>query len=261
MNTSAAIPALFLSHGPPAIAVKDCPARRFLMQLGRMLPRPVAIIAISAHWESVAPLVTGEADPGIVHDFGGPPALRGLAYGLKGAPELAKEAIALLERQGLSAQEQARPFDHGTWIPLMLIYPEADIPALQLSIQTEENPEHHYQVGRALAPLRESGVLIMASGGAVHNLDEAWEHAFDDAPPAYVRHFDRWLEETIVNGRRNPLLDYSRQAPDPQRCHPYPAEHLLPLFVALGAADGGQGRRLHGSFLMGTLSMAAYLWD
>ena len=261
MNTSAAIPALFLSHGPPAVAVRDCPARRFLMQLGRALPRPRAIISVSAHWESVAPLVTGDPEPGIIHDFGGPASLHRLAYDLKGAPDMAEQIIAMLVREGAPARSQSRAFDHGTWIPLMLIYPEGDIPAVQISIQTEADPAHHYRLGQALAPLRAAGVLIMASGGAVHNLDEAWEHAFDDTPPSYVRRFDRWLEDAIVNGRGEALLGYQKKAPDPLRCHPYPAEHFLPLFVALGAAGGFPGRRLHDSFIMGTLSMAAYLWD
>ena len=112
-----------------------------------------------------------------------------------------------------------------------------------------------------MAPLRDAGVLIMASGGAGHNLDEAAAHGLDDPPPSYVLQFDEWLEAQIIGGNSSALLDYQRQAPNPMRCHPYPAEHFLPLFVSLGAAAGGRGRKLHGSFLLGTLSMAAYAWE
>lgn len=252
---------IFISHGPPFVAVKDCPAHRFLKNLGKDLPRPRAILSISAHWESVAPLLTGGATPGILYDFGGPPALQSLKYGINGDPGLVNEIVNLLELHGISGLSQVRGLDHGTWIPLMLMYPQGEIPVVQVSIQTEESPEHHYRLGRALAPLREAGVLLMASGGAVHNLDEARAHGIDDPPPGYVRQFDHWLEEQIIGGNRAALLDYQRQAPHPLRCHPYPAEHFLPLFVSLGAAEGGRGRKLHGSFLMGTLSMAAYVWE
>lgn len=255
------MPTLFVSHGPPFVAVKSCPAHHFLKALGKGLPRPRAIVSISAHWESVAPLLTGGDTPETLYDFGGPPALRNIPYGLKGDPGLVNEIVDLLEPQGFSAQPQNRGFDHGTWIPLMLMYPQGAIPVVQISIQTEESPEHHYRLGRALAPLRKAGVLLMASGGAVHNLDEARDHGVDDPPPDYVRQFDQWLKARIIEGNSAALLDYQRQAPHPLQCHPYPAEHFLPLFVSLGAAYGGRGRKLHGSFLMGTLSMAAYVWE
>jgi 4,5-DOPA dioxygenase extradiol len=261
MDTIEKMPTLFISHGPPFVAVKDCPAHRFLKDLGKDLPRPRAILSISAHWESVAPLLTGGDTPGILYDFGSPPALHSLQYGINGDPGLVNEIIDLLAPRGMPAQSRVRGFDHGTWIPLMLMYPQGEIPVVQISIQTEENPEHHYQLGRAPAPLRETGVLLMASGGAVHNLDEAQAHGVDDPPPDYVRQFDQWLESQIVGGNRTALLDYQRQAPHPLRCHPYPAEHFLPLYVSLGATNGERGRKLHGSFLMGTLSMASYVWE
>jgi len=261
MDTIEKMPVLFISHGPPFVAVRNCPPHHFFKGLGKGLPRPRAILSISAHWESVAPLLTGGDTPEILYDFGGPPALRSLQYGIKGDPDLVNEIIDRLEFHGISVQSQIRGFDHGTWIPLMLMYPQGEIPVVQISIQTEEDPYHHYRLGRALAPFREAGVLLMASGGAVHNLDEAQAHDVDDPPPEYVRQFDEWLEAQIIGENTAALLDYQRQAPHPLRCHPYPAEHFLPLFVSLGASEGGRGRKLHGSFLMGTLSMAAYVWE
>jgi 4,5-DOPA dioxygenase extradiol len=261
MDAAGKMPTLFISHGPPFVAVKDCPAHRFFKDLGKALPTPRAILSISAHWESVAPLLTEGDTPGILYDFGGPPALHSFKYGVNGDPGLVNEIIDLLVPRGMSVQSRVRGFDHGTWIPLLLMYPGGEIPVVQLSIQTEENPEYHYRLGRALAPLRDAGMLLMASGGAVHNLDEAQAHGPDDPPPGYVRRFDQWLEAQIVGGNTKELLDYMQQAPHSARCHPYPSEHFLPLFVSLGAAEGGRGRKLHGSFLLGTLSMASYVWE
>jgi 4,5-DOPA dioxygenase extradiol len=253
-------PVIFLSHGPPLVGVTPCPAHHFMKRLGGRMPRPRAVVAISAHWESVYPLVTLGDHPEIIYDFGGPGVLRQLSYQLSGAPWLADMIIYNLSRQGFKAHGMARGFDHGTWIPLLLMYPEGKIPVVQLSIQTEADAMHHYQLGKALSPLRKSGIMVLSSGGAVHNLDEIAQFAIDAEPPEYVRQFDRWLEAQILSGNRSALLDYQRQAPNPEKCHPYPHEHLLPLFVALGATGVDQARRLHDSFLFGTLSMAAYAW-
>ena len=254
-------PVLFISHGPPLVGVTPCPAHHFLKRLGEKFPRPRAILAVSAHWESTYPLVTLGDVPEILFDFGGPRALRQSSYKLSGAPWLAGRIIDDLGRQGFTVRGMNRGFDHGTWIPLMLMYPQGGIPVVQLSIQTEADAVHHCRLGEALSPLRESDVLILSSGGAVHNLDEIDAGAIDAEPPGYVRQFDQWLEERILGGNRSALLDYQRQAPAPGRCHPYPHEHLLPLFVALGAAGAARARRLHDSYLFGTLSMAAYAWE
>ncbi len=254
------LPVIFISHGPPKVAIKPCPVQHFLKQLGRELPRPLAILSISAHWESVDPLVTLGKHPGIIYDFGGPAALKSVTYDLPGAPDLADKVISTLQGRQIPAKGLLRGFDHGTWIPLKLIYPEADIPTVQLSIQTETTPGHHYRLGRHLASLREEGVLIMASGGAVHNLAEIGQYESNQEPPAYVRRFDAWLEEAIINRQIDVLLDYQRRGPEARRCHPYPAEHLLPIFVALGTAGPDPARKIHDSFMLDTLSMAAYAW-
>jgi 4,5-DOPA dioxygenase extradiol len=146
-------------------------------------------------------------------------------------------------------------------MPLSLIYPRADLPVMQLSLQTEAPVAHQVAVGAALAPLRRDGLLIVGSGGAVHNPDELGPGA-DDAPPKpFALAFDAWLEAAITAGGLSALMDYRGQAPSAERSHPYPAEHFLPLLVAAGAAEGVPGRLLHRSFLYAALSMAAYRWE
>jgi 4,5-DOPA dioxygenase extradiol len=143
----------------------------------------------------------------------------------------------------------------------MPAYPQADVPVVQLSIQTARGPRHHLEMGKALAPLRAQGVLIVGSGGATHNLAEFRGQALDAPPPQYVIEFDSWLERAIVTADQRALLDYEHSAPSARRNHPT-TEHFLPLFVALGAAsEGASGRKLHGAFTYGVLSMAAYAWD
>lgn len=255
------IPSLFISHGPPVIAVSTTPASRFLSSLGSQLPRPRAIVSVSAHWETVGPKVTAAAAPPIIHDFSGPPGALNLTYGVKGAPETAAKVVALLAEKGIQAEyELERGLDHGTWIPLLMMYPRADVPVVQLSIQTEEDSDYHFRLGEAMRPLADEGVLIMASGGAVHDLDEIHNYAVASPPPDYVQAFESWLESMVAQGNVEALLHYQSQAPDAQRCHPYPGEHFLPLLVALGSKSGSKGQTLHRSFMYGTLSMAAFAW-
>jgi 4,5-DOPA dioxygenase extradiol len=230
------------------------------MELGEKLPRPKGVVCVSAHWEGLRPLATGGDAPETIHDFSGPPALFDLSYPAPGSPGLANEALSRLEEAGFqTGGVHRRGIDHGTWIPLMLMYPKADIPVVQISVQTEESPAFHFKMGEALTSLREKDILILGSGGAVHNLDEIYQYSADADPPDYVREFDQWLEKQIVAGGIDGLLNYKEAAPEAARCHPYPAEHFLPLFVPMGA--GKKGKRLHGSFLYGTLSMSAYAWD
>ena len=158
--------------------------------------------------------------------------------------------------------DPSRGLDHGVWVPLILMYPEADIPVVQLSVQTELDPLHHLSVGRALQPLRERGVLILGSGGATHNLPEIHRYKAASLPPEYAVAFDNWLEEAVTQGREEALLNYREEGPSASRNHPYPAEHFMPLFVPLGAAGpGARGRACHKAFMYGVLSMAAYAWD
>lgn len=257
--TADPLPVLFLSHGSPMLPFEDIPARDFIAGLGPRLPRPRAILCISAHWEAPAPAVGGAERPETIHDFYGfPEALYCLRYPAPGAPDLAGRVAALLGAAGLDCRiDPAQGLDHGAWNPLLLIYPDADIPVAQLAIQQPAGPRHHYAMGEALAPLRSEGVLVLASGGAVHNLRQFAAGNGRTAPWATA--FDDWLADRIAADDRAALLDYRRSRPEAALAHPRD-EHFLPLFVALGAGKGTAGRAIHRSFDEGSLSMAAFAW-
>jgi 4,5-DOPA dioxygenase extradiol len=262
LTMSGPLPSVFVSHGAPTLPFEEVPARRFLEDLGRELGRPEAVLCVSAHWESARPALSLAEAPETIHDFYGfPESLYEITYSAPGAPELARRAAALLAGAGREASlVETRGLDHGAWAPLLLMYPEAETPVTQLSVQTQGGPAGHVELGRVLAPLRAEGVLILGSGGAVHNLRE-WRGGEADVPD-WARAFDDWLAERIEVGAVEDLVDYRSRAPSGERAHPT-EEHLLPLFVALGAgmaADGG-GRVLHRSFGPGGLSMAAYAFD
>lgn len=253
------LPSLFVSHGAPTLILENVSARDFLRSLGASIKQPKAIVVASAHWETDVPTVSTAATPETIHDFGGfPDELYRLSYPAPGAPQLALRVVELLSRRGIAATtDSTRGLDHGAWVPLLLMYPAADIPVLQISIQPHHGPQHHLDIGRALAPLCEDDVLILGSGGAVHNLRAlAWNR--HEAPDAWAQAFDDWLANKVDEGAVDDLVDYRERAPNAVRAHPRD-EHLLPLFVALGA--GGTkpvGRRIHSGFNHGSLSMAAF---
>lgn len=245
------LPAIFVSHGSPMTLVEPSAARDFLSGLGATLPRPAAILVISAHWGTEAPTVSNAARPETIHDFFGfPSQLYDLRYAAPGAPDLAERVSALT---GAAPVEHG--LDHGAWVPLLLGWPAADIPVAQLSVQPGQGPAHHVRMGQALAPLREQGVLILASGALTHNL----RAYFSDDPRAVSRSqgFADWMAAAVTTDRREDLLAYRERAPDAAFAHPTD-EHLLPLFVALGAAKGA-GEVLHRS-LDGNMAMDAYGW-
>lgn len=253
-------PSVYVTHGAPTLPIDPGPARDLLTGLGGRLGRPKAILAVSAHWGGAEPQASLSPHPRTLHDFGGFPAeLYRMQYPAPGAPELARRAIELLGEAGLpGATVPDRGLDHGAWVPLMLMYPEADVPVTQLSIQPHRDPRHHFELGRALAPLRDEGVLIVASGSATHNLHEFRGQGPEAPTPDWVREFACWLDQAITEGRTEDLLDYRRRAPQAVRNHPTD-EHLLPLYVAMGA--GGQGRVLHGSYTYGILYMGTYAFE
>ena len=255
-------PAIFVSHGSPMLMFEPVPARAFLGELGAGLGRPKAIVAVSAHWETASARASIVERPPTIHDFGGfPDELYQVQYPAPGAPDVARRAVGLLGEAGLAAAvDERRGLDHGAWVPLALMYPDADIPVTQLSIQTALGPAHHVAVGRALAPLRDEDVLVMASGSATHNL-MTMQRGLHDSPPAWVLEFDGWLAAALEAGDEASLVGYRSQAPHARHAHPRD-EHLLPVFVAFGAGGpGAKGRRLHKSFTHGSLSMAAFAFD
>ncbi|GAB3784224.1 dioxygenase family protein [Dyella agri] len=258
-----ALPSLYVSHGSPMTALQPGATGARLAELARALPRPKAIVIASAHWLARAPLVGGAAQPETIHDFHGfPPELYQLRYPAPGAPALAARVTELLDQAGLAPRlDPQRGLDHGVWVPLHLLYPAADIPVVPLSIQPELGPAHQYAVGRALAPLREEGVLVIGSGSITHNLHDFRAGYSSEREAPYVRPFIGWIEQKLSAGDVDAMLDYRRQAPFAQRAHPTD-EHLLPLYVALGAAgDGAHAQRIDAGIDLGFLAMDIYRFD
>jgi 4,5-DOPA dioxygenase extradiol len=263
MDTPLRLPSLFVSHGSPMLAVEDSPAGRFLDGLGAQLGTPRAIVVASAHFLARTPAVGGDPQPQTVHDFGGfPEELYGLRYGAPGDAALAAEVAKLLRNAGLPADVRAaQGLDHGVWVPLRRMYPGADIPVVPIAVMPQADARLHFALGRALAPLREDGVLVIGSGGFVHNLgDLDWQHPAS-AMPDWAQAFADWMRTHLAAGDLDALLDWATLAPNPRRAHPTP-EHLLPLFVALGAA-GPEPRveTLHASHEYGSLALDAFAFE
>lgn len=258
------MPVLFVSHGAPTLPLEPGAARDFLTGLGAAVARPRAILAVSAHWETDRPAVSAAGRPETIYDFHGfPQQLYRLRYPAPGAPQLAARVVELLAAGGMPAQpDPQRGLDHGAWTPLILMYPQADIPVTQLSIQPQSGPEYHLRLGAALRPLRDEGVLVFASGSVTHNLREFRAHGGRDAqPPSWVTEFNEWLAATLLAGRASDLVAYRSKAPHAARNHPT-EEHLLPLFVAAGAAGTeAKAGRLHSSYAYGVIGMDAYRFD
>ncbi len=263
MTTTTALPSLYISHGSPMTALQPGLSGERLAELAHALPRPQAIVIASAHWLAHRPSVGAAAQPETVHDFSGFPApLYQLRYPAPGTPALAARVHELLAQAGLAPQLDARRgLDHGMWTPLRLLYPAADIPVVPLSIQPQQDPAHHLALGRALAPLRDEGVLVIGSGSITHNLHDLRAGYSSGREAPYVRPFIEWIERKLAEGDLAALLDYRRQAPFAERAHPSD-EHLLPLFVALGAAGAGaRAQRLDAGIDLGILAMDIYRFD
>jgi 4,5-DOPA dioxygenase extradiol len=243
------------------LALQDSPARRFLQGLGKTLERPQAIVVVSAHWETRgAPSVSLASRPETIHDFGGfPRALFEMQYPAPGAPAAAGRAAALLASVGIDAgRSLERGLDHGAWVPLSLMYPDADIPVTQLSVVRGAGPAEHERLGLALTALRHEGVLVVGSGSLTHNLYEFRGQGIDAPVPQWVSDFETWTKGRLEASDRAALLNYRSEAPFAEQNHPTD-EHLLPLFVAMGAAGpDARATQLHASFEHGVLAMDAY---
>ncbi len=260
MTSTPKTPVFFISHGAPTFAIEPGQLGPKLQTLGRQLPELKAVLVVSPHWQSQGVKVMGTARPQTVHDFGGFPAnLYSLTYPAAGQPELAKAAAQLLNAAGFATElDQARGLDHGAWVPLMHLLPDAGVPVFQVSMPVNLSSEQAVQMGQALAPLRAQGVLIVASGSMTHNLYEL--HQPGSQPVAYAKEFATWVKTAVLANARHALIHYRTEAPHAERAHPT-QEHFLPLLVAMGAqTDADQVQTIEGGITYGVLSMDSYVW-
>ncbi len=257
------MPVIFLSHGAPSLLLEAGVTGEAWRRLGEQLPRPSAILVISAHWESHVPTFSRTLQPETIHDFSGfPETLYRLKYPAPGAPKVADAAAKLLQQANIPVQlDDKRGLDHGAWVPLSIMFPQADIPVAQLSLQPEKNPAWHLALGRALRPLREQGVLIISSGSITHNLRAIFSNPPGKPVPVWVTDFCDWVAERISEGDIDALCAYRTLAPYAEVNHPS-EEHFLPLFVALGAASQAENaQHLNRVTTFGMLAMDVWLFD
>lgn len=257
------MPVLFVSHGAPTLPIQPGETGAAWRKLGEQLPRPNAILMISAHWETRVPTVSRAVQPETIHDFSGFPAeIYELKYSAPGAPEMAQHAAHALQQAGIQAQmDDTRGLDHGAWVPLSFLFPAADVPVAQLSLQPDKDPAWHIALGRALRPLREQGVLIICSGSISHNLYAIFKHPPGEPAPEWITEFCDWMAGRIKAGDLEALSAYRTLAPHAVQNHPTD-EHLLPLFVAFGAADKIAGaQHLNHVMTFALLAMDAWLFD
>ncbi len=261
MSATAPLPTLFVSHGAPLFAVdagETGPALRAWAQSLPAEPPLRGVVILSPHWMARTPAVMTTAQPQTWHDFGGfPSALYELQYPAPGNPDLAHEVLELIHSAGIATQaDGTRPFDHGAWVPLMHLFPKADVPVVQIALPVGWGPAQVYALGAALQSLRASGVLVMGSGSITHNLGEFRGGAQATAP--YVTEFARWVESALERGDKAALLDYRSLAPHAHRAHPSD-DHFLPIFFAMGAAgEDARPSYLSREVMYGMLAMDAF---
>ncbi|MDB6159785.1 MAG: Aromatic ring-opening dioxygenase LigB [Gammaproteobacteria bacterium] len=254
-------PSLFISHGAPTFALEPGLLGANLGTIASRLPDLRGVLVVSAHWQSRGVRVMTTAAPETVHDFGGfPRELYRLQYPAPGAPEAALEAGRLLADQGFAVAEDAqRGLDHGAWVPMLHLFPDARVPTFQVSMPYDLDTASAWRLGRALGPLRDSGILIIGSGSLTHNLYEVRQDASDGAP--YAREFAGWVRDAVLARDTDRLIRYRRNAPHAERAHPS-EEHYLPLLVALGASAAGSDMPevIEGGMTYEVLSMESYAW-
>lgn len=255
------IPSLFIAHGAPLLAIEDNEYTHFLENLGRTLPRPKAIVLFSAHWVSPMQEISQVEEFSTIYDFGGfPEALYRIQYPAKGNKQLSKEIEELFSKNGISYEvDTKRGLDHGAWVVLRMLYPEADIPVISMSVSPNLSPEEQYKVGQSLVALREKDILVIGSGGTVHNL-RAVKFADNGQVDDWALEFDEWLVRHLNNWDIEKLFNYNTLAPTAQLAvPPYGNEHFIPLFYAMGAADNQQkATLLHRSYRYGNLSHSVW---
>lgn len=244
------MPALYIGHGAPPL-LDDPLWSSQLAGLARDLPRPTAILIVSAHWESAPVMLSADGAP-LVYDFGGfPEKYYRMTYQTPTATALAQRVAAMMPADEPVHQHTSRGLDHGAWVPLKIMYPEADIPVLQLSMPTQD-PARLLRLGERLRPLRDEGVLVIGSGFLTHGLPFLTEFRIDAAAPGWSQDFDAWAGEALARGDVDALASYQSQAPGMPYAHPT-VEHYTPLFVTLGAATDPEepGEQLFEGFWMG----------
>ena len=255
------MPSLFVSHGAPTFAIEPAQAGPLLRRLGEQLPKPKAVLLLSPHWITRNVQVTTTEAPGTIHDFGGFPAeLYRIQYPAPGSPAVAQRALELLNAGGWNATpDDRRGLDHGAWVPVRHLFPDADVPVVQVSMPHKLDAEGALRLGRTLAPLADEGVLIVGSGSITHNLYE-FRQQLDAASADYAVEFTDWARRAVMQHDADAVVHYLERAPHAQRAHPTP-DHYLPLPFALGAAPAGEPVQvLDGGMTYGTLAMDAYLF-
>ena len=254
------LPTVFISHGSPMHALQPGAAGEAWGALGRRVGRPRAIVIASAHWETNVPMLTGSTKPETIHDFYNfPEPLYRLRYPAPGAPDVAQRAQALLREGGIAAGvDGSRGLDHGAWAPLLYMYPDADVPVVQISVQPELGPRQHVELGRALRPLKDENILLIGSGHLTHNLRD-WSRGRGE-PQAYAKEFQAWVFEKLNTKDLDSLVDYRSASPHGVRAHPTD-EHFLPFFFAVGAAaEDARPERVYDAIEAGVLAMDAYVF-
>lgn len=263
------LPSIFISHGAPDLVLQKSDASDFLKKLSTQITPPKAIVIASAHHETRGVEIVSDPSPETIYDFGGfDPKMYELVYPAKGDPKLATQVHSLLKNAGIEGNlNSSRGFDHGVWSPLMLIWPEANIPIVQVSIDPSKDARYHFELGKALAPLRDDDILVIGSGHITHNLQVVFSAMrrgiMDPTMALKVTDFTNWFYEQFKTGNVDEILDWKNKAPYPQENHPTD-EHLMPLFFAYGAASGKESptaERIHSSTQLGSFAYDVYKFD
>ena len=257
------LPSVFVSHGSPTFAIDPGPAGPLLAQLGRELPRPGAIVVLSPHWMTRGIRVATTETPETIHDFGGfPEELYRIQYPAPGSPDVAMRVLELLNADGWNpVPDEDWGMDHGAWVPIRHLYPDADVPVVQVSMPHDLDAAGAVRLGRTLAPLAHEGILLLGSGSITHNLREVrWSSGQGGDAPTYATEFVDWARTAVQDHDEDALANYLKSAPHALRAHPTP-EHYLPLPFAFGAADRkAPVRVIDGGMTFGVLAMDAYVF-
>jgi 4,5-DOPA dioxygenase extradiol len=264
------LPTLFLSHGTPALALDRTGGAAShgglaaaLVGFAGTIPVPEGVLLVSSHWPAGMTMLTGALAPATVHDFTGfDPALRSISYAARGAPDLAVRVHGLLAAAGIDAGiDLEHGLDHGAWVPLLHLFPDADVPVVQMSLQPAAVARCQHAIGRALSSLPGEGILVIGSGGITHNLRFACADDDGTGEAPWARAFADWVATRLDAADTEALLDWRGRAPEPDRNHPT-AEHLLPLFLALGAAgERWTARRLYQGAIRGSVMLDSWAFD